>query len=511
MEKSTEEIELLTKDMLDEFKRESPTRDFDPSNPDELILVHKTRVCPQNSMIYTASDSPNPHYLKKYFYVNGNKNDILYKQERTVINFAVNHEVVSHMEGNWDDCEYIVLIPWKSVDDKIVGGDAADIYAKGSVNINGGYLLVPKGEKEQAIKANPGMQVIEYEGENALGYGNLLIHKLGYSYQKSNVHNWINEENADAFFEYLKKEGKQTIRDADAEHRDFEFEMNHKNIYVSIFKHLYKNFDTIFKEKADVLNANIIITTNGINRQESALSLVEELQNSGIQIPNDIKEFIGNLYTGLDTRASEVPEKDIMDFEKIDWDNLSYPIRVLFNNNFDKLKKWENESYDFYDVERFKMDILQRIILSCIAKTKGMMNENEDILLNESELIQLKDYIKCDYVREKITSEQLEQYADKYNIKPEEVELIKQEKKKNEELFRLTTQQEESKKSNLDPSAPLAPPPIITAPPAPAPPPYFLKLAEETGINESDITGAMKSVQKLVEDPNKDINQNTGR
>ena len=135
---------------------------------EDFILVHKTDMAPKNSRIITASESGDK-YLTDEIEINGEKHEISYKQERYVVNFALNHEVISHSEGNWDNTKYAILIPWNSIpNEQIIGGLASDIFTNGSVDIKDGYILAPKGEKEQIKKDNPELTVIEYDGDRVL-------------------------------------------------------------------------------------------------------------------------------------------------------------------------------------------------------------------------------------------------------------------------------------------------------------------------------------------------------
>ena len=96
---------------------------------EDLVLVHKTDFAPTEAKIATASETGGITLSDATITINGQEEKIKYKQNRTVVNFAVNHEVKSHGMGNWDKKKYVVIIPWDSIpEEKIVGGVPADVF-----------------------------------------------------------------------------------------------------------------------------------------------------------------------------------------------------------------------------------------------------------------------------------------------------------------------------------------------------------------------------------------------
>lgn len=95
---------------------------------EDLLLVHKTDLAPTGSKVVTPSESGNK-YLDGDITINGQEMQFKYKQERYVVNFAVNHEVSGNDGGFWGNCRYTVIIPWNSIpDEKIVGGIPVDVF-----------------------------------------------------------------------------------------------------------------------------------------------------------------------------------------------------------------------------------------------------------------------------------------------------------------------------------------------------------------------------------------------
>ena len=96
---------------------------------EDLLLVHKTDFAPMDSKIAVASETGGKILDDGTITINERTFNYKYKQDRYVVNFAVNHEVTSHAKGNWDKKKYVVIIPWDSIpDEKIVGGVPADVF-----------------------------------------------------------------------------------------------------------------------------------------------------------------------------------------------------------------------------------------------------------------------------------------------------------------------------------------------------------------------------------------------
>lgn len=161
---------------------------------EDLIFVHKTDYPPRNSQIKPSSES-NVQYEDK-IEINGKKYNFRYKATRETVHGYMNGEVGSHTGGYWDDMKYVILIPFDKVDkSNLIGGKMVDTYFKGVVNIpKGSYILCPIGEKEEIRKNNTSIEVIGYEGERALEYGDALVSALGYYEDGHKKDSWSNEK-----------------------------------------------------------------------------------------------------------------------------------------------------------------------------------------------------------------------------------------------------------------------------------------------------------------------------
>ena len=99
------------------------------------------------------------------------------------MHFTANNEVnTDHGYLNCDDCKYAVLIPFVDIPKDNIKGEESDMYTvNGGPTLTGNsYILCPKGKKEEVEKSNPGVQIIEYEGESVRGYAGAFLSTLGY-------------------------------------------------------------------------------------------------------------------------------------------------------------------------------------------------------------------------------------------------------------------------------------------------------------------------------------------
>ncbi len=175
----------------------------------DLVLVHKTNYMPQNDNIQTYKSAVQN---EEKVVLGGEEYEITYPQGRDTVHFAVNHEVTDHAGGSWNDTKYAVIIPFSQVKKEQIGSaSSVDTFLKGNVSLNSGtYILCPVGEGEIVKKQNPNVQVVEYEGERALGYANMLISNLGYTVKKASSVSWHDKQDEETFKKMMEDKGIST-------------------------------------------------------------------------------------------------------------------------------------------------------------------------------------------------------------------------------------------------------------------------------------------------------------
>ena len=172
---------------------------------DDLYLVHKGGHYPVDGKIRCTDN------LEPYEYSINIGNDKITSKingGRGTVHFSVNHEVTSHMAGDWDKKPYIVIIPFKDVPIDTIGSALeVDTFVLGDVKLTENtYIICPKEDMEKVQKANPECSVIGFENnkkenKSAKGYGNSVLNLLGvsvhmadqHSYRDYNIHKQYNE------------------------------------------------------------------------------------------------------------------------------------------------------------------------------------------------------------------------------------------------------------------------------------------------------------------------------
>ena len=101
-------------------------------NENALALVHMTKYEPKDGVILSTRDK-----------LGGSRNSV---------HFTLNHPVTSHRGGDWDGCNYAIIMPYTAVkklngDDKFIEGMPNDLYTNGSVKIPEGSIIVKQNSK----------------------------------------------------------------------------------------------------------------------------------------------------------------------------------------------------------------------------------------------------------------------------------------------------------------------------------------------------------------------------
>lgn len=191
---------VLTEEMLDVgIKRIDKTI----QSIDDLVMVHKTSYFP-NKAIKTPFDTKKFAMKTINYKIDGEDKEYKYpvRDYRNTVHFCLNAGVKSHMNGEWDDTKYAILMPLSKNKDKIVGGTECDLFSLGSVPItDNAYILCPKEEIDKMKEANPTAHVIGYEGDSVSKYVNVFLSNiLGYKYKVPtlNSRRWDNGRGIDA-------------------------------------------------------------------------------------------------------------------------------------------------------------------------------------------------------------------------------------------------------------------------------------------------------------------------
>lgn len=273
---------------------------------EDIVMVHKTDYAPKGDRI--ESRESGGVTMKSQITLGGKEYEFSHQTGRDTVHFSANHEVLSNDGGDWDEKRYIVIIPFNDLKNNsdIVSGKPEDTYTRGSVKLTeNSYILCPKGESLQIQKENPNVTVIEYEGEYALGYGNVLLSLLGYTPQRFNSRGKNGYEQSKKYREIVHDQEKiPYAQHAYSEYKKSEEKLNKVYTMTSLMKLIgdEKLIEKLGKDK-----------------------LIEDLMSAGahslINVGN-LKDFISQLKKeGFDFNFEEYKA----DFEKLSsQDNFDY-------------------------------------------------------------------------------------------------------------------------------------------------------------------------------------------
>ncbi len=159
-----------------------------PSNYLSNIMINRLKVKMENEGVNLFSDEG-----MEYFSSVSNELKPYSSQYRSTVHFCINGLVSTHdpMKGNFDNRNYIIVIPLKDVlESQIISLRAEDTFIQGQVPLTfDSYILVPNEVYNTNIALNNNDHIIPYNGDSktaltsfllSKGYVSLAISTYGY-------------------------------------------------------------------------------------------------------------------------------------------------------------------------------------------------------------------------------------------------------------------------------------------------------------------------------------------
>jgi hypothetical protein len=175
--------------------------------------VHKTDYIPKNGNIMTPKSARVKHHPR--IYVKGKERPVEIESARDTVHLAVNGEVSPHNFAQ-HDYRYAVLVPFEDIKDQVGYAAGCDTFTKGDVKLGeNAWILCPKEDREEVMAKNPGIKVVGFEGEKAMGYPNPFLTKLGYRFEQNNQFAWNNHDSNDLFCKIMADNGIKIGNHAD--------------------------------------------------------------------------------------------------------------------------------------------------------------------------------------------------------------------------------------------------------------------------------------------------------
>ena len=325
--KRLKEEEIKSEDDIRDISEESDNKEKEINNISDLVLVHLTNYIPEGGVIRTPKDAGAT--LGGSFM--GHKLEI--PRERNTVHFTINGEVTNNTGGSFKGRKYAIIIPLKNIDkEKIAGGNLADIYTEGSLQIpEGSYILCPNPEQIEG-QIGDKLQAVEYETTEETkavdGYANLLISKLGYKVEGVGEDVWSNQDDTSKAQSILKEEGylpNGVIRHSDSKFRKSEFfleanKRKKKNVKILLENEINMDYpeDNIYQISRSKLAYG---TTINYKETEYIEDLYEKLKQIGLEIPESVKKEIESISKGNFEKTEEMEELDSRVKDNFDLDD----------------------------------------------------------------------------------------------------------------------------------------------------------------------------------------------
>ena len=403
-------------------------REYEEKGLDSLILVHKTRYIPNGSVIKSPKDAEAKEQAETT--IEGKKYDYAYKRARNTVHFAVNGEVLSHGLGGWDDCKYAILIPFTDIPkEQIMNAAPMDTFTYGSVKLTPDtWILCPKGEIEEISKKNPGVQVLEYDGESVHGFADSFISTLGYRTEGIGEMKWIDDISNTQCTGLLLREGFKVSLHRGTRESNTEGDREGINVAIEILKKVKENTFLDSQEKISNLYKELNDTNIGGNRQLYLKYYTEQvvrkydklsayfysrLEQEGIHIPEEYIELLdkmNDIYNGKENISNsaigktEIFDSIILDDKMANLDKETIELVKSFINTYD----WKRPD--------IMNEILQRGALNGIAREQ-IEHAPKFLKKNQKSNEQTKEGIKASLEKQQIM-EMLNKLEEWYSPKP---------------------------------------------------------------------------------------------
>lgn len=278
-------------------------------NMKSYVLVHKTDYLPINNKIVTPKESD----MEYNSIILDRIGSIQYKNARNTIHFSVNGEVGSHGFGNWNNCKYAILIPFKNIPvNQLRCSVTVDTFIEGGLKLpETAYFLCPEDKIEIVKKNNPNINVIGYKGKTVSGVADLMVSMLGYKLERVGKFRWTNSKDQETFEEDLSQSGLN-VREEWHMYTKEKFEedyFNQVNLFMAFLKKIVDEKIELNEEEINELSSrfsssldkNSIQKDNYLKYSKMFYSyIVNFLESYGINITKQISAFFNELPNLLD-------------------------------------------------------------------------------------------------------------------------------------------------------------------------------------------------------------------
>jgi hypothetical protein len=241
--------------------------------------------------------------------------------------------------------------------DKLRSYASMDTYFEGSISLPpGSMLLCPIEEMDEAVKLNPGLNVLPYKGNNALNYANVMVSMLGYKLEGIGMWCWTNKDDEKKYYDILENvcpNATNSSHNVTFEYAE-ETTLSDVSTFESVIEEIFEKKIQCTKENfVEILKSNITLCKNDMNL-ENRNKLFNEviLKLQGFLQPYNIR-----ISESVITRIKEI---------------LNDEVEVITKEERNLMK----EAYNYHDINlyippiRYTNFLLKYDILSSVLKLK---------------------------------------------------------------------------------------------------------------------------------------------
>ena len=462
---------------------------------EDFMLVHVTRFAPTESKIKSPKESG---AIQSGFSIKFGESEYSYDipYMRDTVHFTVNNEVnTGHGYLDCDDCRYAVLTPLADIPTDRMKGEPADMYTmNGGANLtSNSYILCPKGQTEELMKNNPGVNIIEYEGESVRGYATAFLSTLGYRQSDTESHSFRDEKDSLKFIKIMQKHGIELAAHFTSKEAEIEYAFGSFEKEIAIYR---------------------IIRENGLIQDESDMpKIMEQLREGGM-----IKRFEGQVRRICEISSEEQKQYFLQRTmeEKLDltsileengkWrsgDILETAIKALLTEKAQVAKK------DFEDaLKAFEKNIISGEQTISIEQIYNQFEANRQAFPT---YISLKD--KSSMLERIVNAiETIDQPSRMYQLKSDLHDFMQEERIKNskkKEEWEVVTEIFYKTESIIPPPPTNIPVGPNTVLPPPPPPPSFLGTKADIKTNIIDAVIKTSEIQEARQMLESDLKEKT--
>lgn len=333
----------------------------------DFILIHRTDKMPTDNRLKSVAEEK----IRIQYPFNGKIYEFSYERGKNSIQYVLNNEI---QIGDWRECKYTIMIPFKDIPKEIIGGvSPGNTYTIGGVDLTKNcYILCKRGEAEELRRENPKLalnNIIECEGSNISGASKVLMKLLGYRVEEPNntmdYDSWEDKESEEMMRNIMKKNGFE-CEGYTEKALEKENAMRAVNSRLAIYLGI-RNYGLVkgLEDRDTILEQ----LENLVSYSEKDLAYINlmwsKLEKENIIVDSEKKKFIENIISMNENQLQDwINESSIRD----EFKDMEEFIQESLNRH--KAKKQTTTLKNYSIIEHVKNDVINRCVIEGIALSR---------------------------------------------------------------------------------------------------------------------------------------------